>query len=216
MEMHLGRFLRKDECVHHKNGNRADNRLANLELTTPSRHMSYHGTTRLRVWNDPDVVRKVRVAAADPSIPADSLGIAPGTRSRILREHGIRWRNRKAHVAQELTEEQVREALHGRSTAEAAKLLRVHPQTLRNRFDRLLRKRASPHALDDVKEDILRELAKPLRDVAEMFGVHEETIRRALRRWSAHGAIPDVPAELLRRRPGPKPQPRHTGPRKDE
>lgn len=39
MENHLGRKLRDKEIVHHKNGNKLDNRLENLEIMTQSEHI---------------------------------------------------------------------------------------------------------------------------------------------------------------------------------
>jgi len=42
MEAIIGRHLLLDECVHHKNEKRSDNRKENLELMTKSEHMSYH------------------------------------------------------------------------------------------------------------------------------------------------------------------------------
>ena len=44
MEAHLGRRLLSRELVHHKNGNKADNRLENLEVMSLSDHTRHHVT----------------------------------------------------------------------------------------------------------------------------------------------------------------------------
>lgn len=51
MELQIGRQIQSDEVVHHKNGNRQDNRLENLELMTRSEHSKMHGPTMKRGRN---------------------------------------------------------------------------------------------------------------------------------------------------------------------
>jgi hypothetical protein len=42
MEKFLGRSLGRNEWVHHKNGNKRDNRIENLEVMTPGQHLTIH------------------------------------------------------------------------------------------------------------------------------------------------------------------------------
>jgi hypothetical protein len=44
MEQHIGRKLARNEVVHHKNGNKRDNRIENLEIMSLSEHAKKHQT----------------------------------------------------------------------------------------------------------------------------------------------------------------------------
>lgn len=53
MEKHLGRYLTKDEIVHHINGDKQDNRIENLKIMTNSEHIKLHYPIQYRYKVDP-------------------------------------------------------------------------------------------------------------------------------------------------------------------
>ena len=210
METHLARFLARQERVHHRNHVRNDNRLDNLKLyATQADHQRDHWVGKGR--RDPDLIDRVRKVAADPSIPFAELGISTGSLNQICRENDIRWFRRGRHgKSAGLTEATARAALQGRTTFEAAAILGVHPQTLYNRFDHLLTKRAKPGALDQHMGEVLhlrRVERMSSTDIGKRFGVSDMCVRKSIQRWSKQGAIPGVSdaREIPRSRPGPKP-----------
>lgn len=44
VEQSIGRLLMKQEVVHHKDHNRSNNKIENLEILSPSEHSKYHST----------------------------------------------------------------------------------------------------------------------------------------------------------------------------
>lgn len=144
MECHLGRFLTPKERVHHKDHVRWHNGLKNLKLhRSHAEHMREHWATSGR--RDPAAIQRVREAAADPMRNLTSCGLSPTTVLLICRENGFAWvakAGKGTRIA--LTEAQVREALQGRTTLQAAAHLGMSVTSLYNRFDHLLTKRTSP------------------------------------------------------------------------
>ncbi len=66
MEAHLGRTLRADEVVHHRNGDRADNRIENLEVfASNAEHLRHELTGKLPKWTE-DGLAKIRAGVRRP------------------------------------------------------------------------------------------------------------------------------------------------------
>lgn len=85
MEAHLGRLLGRFENVHHKNGNKLDNRITNLELVAHGEHVRLHHHGKPK---KPDVRSRI-VALREQGLRvgeiAGRVGLHQSTVSRHLR-----------------------------------------------------------------------------------------------------------------------------------
>ena len=97
VERHLGRKLASNEVVHHRNGDKRDNRLENLEVMTRLQHLRHHGFEALHSvearQKTANMLRGKRPRIAplsDESVRAIrrdvAMGIGP---TRVSQIHGI-------------------------------------------------------------------------------------------------------------------------------
>lgn len=50
VENHIGRLLNADEVIHHKDGNKKNNDISNLEITTNNEHARHHAKERGKTY----------------------------------------------------------------------------------------------------------------------------------------------------------------------
>jgi transposase-like protein len=193
----IGRFLTSKEVVHHEDRDRRNNHPSNLWLfPDASSHMRHHKSQESLRYN-PEFVESLRPFAADPKATlkdaARALGVNPATVAATARANKLPW---KSACIRELDEEQVRAALRGRTTEQAATLLGVSHGTLRGRFPHLLTIRARPGSLDAHIEEI-RNLATRERgeEIAKRYGVNPATVKSSIRRWAL--SEPDAWSDVL-------------------
>lgn len=96
MERHLGRFLSGQEVVHHRNGDKTDNHLDNLELLpSQSKHIEYHQKSRRTV--QPEFLRTLHRLAESPHVTvaqaAEQMQCSHMTVHNVCKRQGWKWRS---------------------------------------------------------------------------------------------------------------------------
>lgn len=96
MEEYLGRYLDKDEDVHHVNGDKKDNRIKNLMVMKKSEHSRFHGNERIAnkthnnfIYTTEEQVKKAITKGGTVKEMADRLNIERSTLYKKIKRHNL-------------------------------------------------------------------------------------------------------------------------------
>ena len=102
MEQHLGRALLHNEVVHHRNGNRLDNRVENLQVLTRAAHTTLHdtgksrkGQTHKKGWTPEQRAKQMEAIRKRPPMSAETRAKISATMKRTRAQHF--WNSRPNH-----------------------------------------------------------------------------------------------------------------------
>lgn len=139
MEKHLGRKLATNEHVHHKNEDKKDNELSNLEVVPAGTHRKYHATKSLPY----DVEEAISLYKS--GMPFCDIGKKLGTTGSLISQA---LRNRGVHIVGENYKKALGRKLswnvgkalelrrRGRSFSSIEKEFGVNPKTISVYFNR--------------------------------------------------------------------------------
>jgi len=76
MEKHIGRRLSRNEVVHHKDGNKSNNNIENLEIMSRSDHSRLHAPTKTSPKSEEEIVKlreRMRGSKSPTSVLTEDL-----------------------------------------------------------------------------------------------------------------------------------------------
>jgi transposase len=88
MENHIGRYLKKNEVVHHINGVKGDNRIENLRLMTDFQHKCMHSGKERKIV-DLQIAHDMLVGGYTLPEVCETVGVCVKTLKRKLKENDL-------------------------------------------------------------------------------------------------------------------------------